>query len=94
LGANLRALTAEEKRRFNISSGVLVTDISNGLIAQQTNMRKGFVITTVNDRAVSSSEDVQLAISQSKAAQLGGFYPGNNGRYYYALRLNGAQGEQ
>src|SRR5690606_38326115 len=76
LGASLRSLTAEEKKKLGINSGVLVTDIKTGLISQQTNMRKGFVILSINDQPVSSSNDVEQVLSKTTTAQIGGFYPG------------------
>jgi serine protease Do len=86
LGANFRSLNAEEKKRFNIDGGVLVTDISRGAISQQTNMKKGFVITSVNERPVSSVEDLQKHItSHNGKAQIAGFYPGTRGMFYYGL---------
>ena len=94
LGANLRPLTAEEKKKYGLSSGLLVTDINKGLLSQQTNMRKGFVIVSVNDQAVTSSEDIQKALASGKSAQIGGLYPGTRGMYYYGIRLDGVQGEQ
>ena len=87
LGASLRSLTAEEKKKLGINSGVLVTDIKTGLISQQTNMRKGFVILSINDQPVSSSNDVEQVLSKTTTAQIGGFYPGNRGRYYYGIKV-------
>lgn len=94
LGASLRSLSVDEKRKYGVASGVVVSEINNGILAQQTNMKKGFVIVSVNDKAVGSSEDVQKALAQSNAAQIGGFYPGNRGMYYYGIRLDGLQNEQ
>ncbi|RYZ44499.1 MAG: PDZ domain-containing protein [Sphingobacteriales bacterium] len=49
LGANLKPLTAGEKQQLGVGSGVMVTGINGGIIGKQTNMRKGFVITSIND---------------------------------------------
>jgi serine protease Do len=94
LGADMRALTSAEKRSYGVNNGVVVTDISNGLLAQQTNMKKGFVILSINEQPVNSPEDVQQILSSNKQAQIAGTYPGNRGMYYYGLRLDGLQGEQ
>jgi Do/DeqQ family serine protease len=94
LGAEMRALSSAEKRNYGVNNGVVVTDISTGLLAQQTNIKKGFVILSINEQLVSSPEDVQRILSSSKQAQIAGAYPGHGGRYYYALNLDGLQGEQ
>lgn len=94
LGATLKSLTVEEKRRFGVTTGVLVTDIKDGLIARQTNMRKGFIILSINSRPVASADDVQKALAGANRAQLAGRYPGNNANFYYGLTLDGAAEEQ
>lgn len=95
LGANLRSLTGDEKRKYNVGGGVVVENISNGILAQQTNMRKGFIITSVNDENVSTVEQLQNILSSNKSAQIAGFYPGYKGMYYYGLNgLDEATDEQ
>lgn len=94
LGITLRPLTGDEKRKLRVNNGVLVTGISNGVIAQQTNMQKGFVILNVNNKPVNSQEDVQKALAGTATAQIGGIYPGNSGRFYYGITLKDALGEQ
>jgi len=92
LGANLRSLTSEESKRHNISGGVVVTDIGSGLFSEQTNMKKGFVITSINEVPVKSAEDVRKLLSSSSGnVQIAGFYPGNKGMYYYGLELQGQE---
>jgi serine protease Do len=94
LGASMRPLTAAEKAQYQLSSGVLVTEIREGLISKQTNMRKGFVILTINNSAVNTADDVQKILANSSNAQIAGFYPGNNGIYYYGLKLDGSTQEE
>lgn len=86
LGADMRSLNDEEKRKYRLSGGVVVSSVNKGVIAQ-SNIRKGFVITSVNDQPVSSPDDVQQALAGNGQAQIGGFYPGNRGMYYYVLNL-------
>ena len=50
-------------------------------------MKKGFVILSINDQPVSSSNDVEQVLSNTTTAQIGGFYPGNRGRYYYGIKV-------
>lgn len=89
LGASFRSLTAQEQQKFKISGGVQITDLGNGLLAQQTNIRKGFIVSGVNGNPVKDAETLdQLLSSHDGAVQLEGFYPGSNGMYYYNLRTD------
>lgn len=95
LGANFRALSNDEKKKYGVSSGVVVTDVGKGALAQQTNMRNGFVITNINEKPVNTVEDLQkMLASNGSSAQVAGFYPGYNGRYYYGLNDLDGNGEQ
>lgn len=89
LGANMRPLTEEEKSQYDVESGALVTDISPGIIARQTKMKKGFIIISANDVEVNSADDIQQVLAKSGRVRLGGFYPGNNAMYYYGLNIAG-----
>ena len=85
LGATMRPLTAKELSTYGINAGIVVTDLGNGVLAKKTNMRKGFVIISINDQAVKTSEDLQRQLASGSNLQLAGFYPGQSGMYYYGL---------
>lgn len=87
LGASFRNLTSAEKSKMGVDGGVMVTDLGSGALAKQTRMHKGFVITNINDNAVNSIDDLQqsMAMGGQSGVQIGGFYPGSNGMYYYGL---------
>ncbi len=85
LGASFRPLTDKEKSSYNITGGVLVTDLGSGILAKQTQIHKGFVITGINDDAVNSMNDLEQAFAGGKNLQVAGFYPGHQGMYYYGL---------
>jgi Do/DeqQ family serine protease len=86
LGATLRPLTAAEQSSYGVQSGLIVADLGTGVLARKTTMRKGFVVISVNDMPVSSVDDVQQSLAAGNgAAQLGGFYPGQRGMYYYGI---------
>ncbi|MEI8280175.1 MAG: trypsin-like peptidase domain-containing protein, partial [Bacteroidota bacterium] len=96
LGASFKSLNNDEKRKFNVRGGVKVTELGTGILSQQTNMRKDFVITHINDVAVSTVEDLQKVIlSAGAAVQIAGFYPGRNGIYYYGINnVNAGDGSE
>jgi serine protease Do len=86
LGANFKELSAQDRRQLGVQGGVVVTEIDkNGVLGRQTNIQKGFVITSVNDEPVKNIRDLQNLIAQSRNIQLGGLYPGKRGMYYYGL---------
>lgn len=91
LGASMRPLTDKEKTQYGIESGALVTNISSGIIAQQTKMKKGFIIVSANDMEINGADDIQKVLARSGRVRLGGFYPGNNAMYYYGLDISGSE---
>lgn len=93
-GAKLRTLTPAEKQRFGIRAGVLVEKVGNGVFRQQTNMRDGFVVMSVNDVPVNSVEDLRKTLlAAPQNAQLAGVYPGYRSTYYYGIADATADGE-
>ncbi|RYD56072.1 MAG: PDZ domain-containing protein [Sphingobacteriales bacterium] len=89
LGANFRNLEAGERQKYGVEGGVVVTELGNGSISQQTDMRKGFVITAVNDENISTVDQLQQLLASNRKVQIAGFYPGSRGMYYYGLNNDG-----
>jgi Do/DeqQ family serine protease len=90
LGASVRALNNSEKSKYNVKSGLVVTDMGKGLLAKQTNMQKGFVITGVNNEEITDVKDLHQALqANSNNIQIMGFYPGVNSMYYFGLNITG-----
>jgi serine protease Do len=92
MGATFRPLTDKEKATYSANTGVMVTDLGSGLLAK-TQMKKGFVITAINDDVIQSINDLEQALAASKL-QIAGFYPGHEGMYYYSLTGAGGQGAE
>lgn len=89
LGAKLRTLSVKELSSYNIKGGVLVENIEEGAIAAQTAMRKGFIITQVNDTPVNNMDEFQAVVTANGGKlRFAGFYPGRNGMYYYGIQLD------
>lgn len=85
LGGKIRPLTDKEHALYNIDGGVVVTDIGNGTLARQTQMKAGFVITGVNNQPVHSVEELQQLLSVGGNFQIAGIQPGYPGMYYFVL---------
>lgn len=87
MGATMRNLTEDEKNKYNVDGGVVVSKVGNGLLAQQR-MRDGFVITGANDESIGSVDELQQLLAGGRRVQLSGFYPGVRGIYYYGVSTN------
>jgi serine protease Do len=90
LGATFRTLTKDEAKQMNITGGVLITNIGSGKLAQQTRIKKSFVITQVDEQDIKSVEELNTKLNGSSDGkiQLSGVYPNYQGLYYYNLDLN------
>lgn len=76
LGAEFADLGESAAREFNVSGGVIVADLNNGIMAEQTRIREGFIITRVDGRSVKDVTAFQSAFKRSgNSVSLEGFYP-------------------
>jgi len=88
LGATFRPLSSSERSKYQVDRGVVVTDPGTGSFATKTKMKKGFVITNINNIPVASVAELQQILSGTGSYQIAGFYPGTQGMYYYGLNNN------
>jgi serine protease Do len=88
LGVQMRDLTSQEAGQLGIKGGIYITGIlQNGLISKQTRMKKGFVITQVNEQSITSIKEMEKILqSDEKDFQFGGLYPNYQGLYYYEIK--------
>lgn len=87
LGIKYRALDKEEAQRMNISGGIQITDIADGVIKSNTNIRPGFIIFSLNEEEVIKNEDLKKAIGKSnRSVEIAGKYPNQNGVHYYSIQ--------
>ena len=89
LGGVFENLTPEEARDIGIRGGVLVKKIKDGVLADNTQMKPGFVITRVNNRSVHSAEELEEILSgyTGDGVLVEGRYPYQNGTKYYAFGM-------
>jgi serine protease Do len=87
LGATFESLDRSKAAQLGISAGVQVKELEDGILAEQTRIREGFIITKVNNRKVGSVEELKQALSSAgSSAIISGIYPNQPGReYQYAL---------
>lgn len=77
LGATFAPITPAIKERFNLRSGVVVTEIREGGFFDRLGIPSGVIITYINGRAVSSPKDIgdALARAKSRSVQILGIAP-------------------
>lgn len=76
LGAEFAALDADAASKMDVDGGVVVAKVSNGLLAEQTRIRPGFVITKVDGRNITDLSSFKSAmVSADGEPAFEGFYP-------------------
>lgn len=88
LGAELVAVDSKTASANNISGGVVVKKINDGLL-KRTRMQEGFIITSVDGQEVKTVADLDKILSQNKGRKIKveGVYPGFENTYPYPLDL-------
>jgi Do/DeqQ family serine protease len=82
LGAQLTEVSPSEKSKLGIRGGVKVTDIGSGKLRSE-GVQKGFIITSINNKAVASVDDVKSILSGIKGGvYIEGVYPNGVVAYY------------
>jgi S1-C subfamily serine protease len=88
LGIELEEIDAKTASRLDIGGGLKVTKLSSGILRNQTDIRKGFIITRVDGKKPGSKEDFKKYLEQADGGvMLEGVYEDIPGTYYYAFGL-------
>lgn len=66
LGAGFIPANAQLKKKFNISSGVVVSEVRRDGLFAEYNVPKGFIITAINGKPVNNVDDVESALAYGK----------------------------
>ena len=85
LGANFEKITNDEKRYLKINNGLRVSKLKEGLL-KSGGVRKGFIITNINNTIINNKSDIDNAINNSSNGVLNveGVYP-NGMRIIYGF---------
>jgi S1-C subfamily serine protease len=88
LGAELEDIDEETARKMNISGGVRIARLNNGKIKETTNVKPGFIITKVDNRAIRNKEQLLNYLKSKKGGVLiEGRYEDYPGEYYFGLGM-------
>jgi serine protease Do len=88
LGLDIEELSAKDKAQLGVESGVKVTNIKPGKIAEFTDIKKGFVITQIDDQPVNNVNDfLNVLKSKNGKVMVEGIYPNKPMSYLYAFKM-------
>ncbi|MCX6199712.1 MAG: hypothetical protein NTY88_10920 [Bacteroidetes bacterium] len=88
LGLKVENLTPQELRSLGLEGGVKVTELKDGKLTEFTDIKKGFIITQVDDVTVSNVDDfVNMLKSKNGKVLVEGIYPNKPMSYLYAFRM-------
>lgn len=86
LNAQMRELTAKEKKDYNINNGFVIEKLNNSPFAR-LGIKKGFIITGIDRQANISIEDIKNLSTRKGKIILEGFYPNDYRTFYFVLVL-------
>lgn len=88
LGVKVENLTPAELRSYGLQGGVKVTELKEGKLAEFTDIRKGFIITQIDDESIANVDDFVNMLKQKNGKVLvEGIYPNKPMSYLYAFRM-------
>ncbi|MDX2432764.1 MAG: Do family serine endopeptidase [Bacteroides sp.] len=88
LGAELEELDKHTAEKLGIEGGVIVRDLKNGILKNQTSISEGFIITGINNQKVASVNDLRKSLEKEKGGVLlQGIYENYPGELYYAFGI-------
>ena len=89
LGAEFQDLSASEKKNLRIENGVKISSLKSGKMSS-VGIRSGFIVTRLNNKTVSSTDDVDNIVnsSENNMIMIEGVYPQNpNSKYVYSFNI-------
>lgn len=88
LGVELVEINKEDQKKYKVKNGLKITKLFEGKLKRNTNIKEGFVITSVNNKKVTTVNSFIEAIkSKQGGIMLEGKYAGNSTVYYYAFGM-------
>lgn len=88
LGVQLAEINNQDQKDYNVKNGLKIIKLYDGKLTRNTDIREGFVITSVNRRAIYTVKSfVEAVEAQQGGIMLEGKYPGDPVFYYYAFGM-------
>ncbi len=88
LGITVQNANSKTLKKLGVENGIEVTSVDDGVIKKHTNMRKGFIITKIDNENIKDSEQFTKIIEKkSGGVMIEGVYPDVAGTFYYAFGI-------
>lgn len=90
LGMELEDVDSKTLKALDLSNGVKVKALAHGKIEKYTDMRAGFIITRIDNKAVGSAKEVDAILKSKKPGDqiiFEGVYPDFPREYLYAMKF-------
>jgi Do/DeqQ family serine protease len=88
LGATFEAVDEATAKKLGIEGGVRVKELKNGILKNQTNMKEGFIITGINNKKVTTVDQLKKELENKKGGvMMSGVYEDYPGEMYYAFGI-------
>lgn len=90
LGATFKELETSKAKEYGLRGGVVLQKLEKGsLLAQQTDMKEGFIIAKINNIFITNVDDLKKTLErfQGEGILLEGIHPGTPGTKYYAFGM-------
>ena len=88
LGAEIQEVDQETAREVGIDGGLQITKLKDGKLQRETDVREGFIITSMNGKEVRSVDDFVNRLKKTDGGVfLEGVYEQYPGKYYYAFGI-------
>lgn len=84
LGGSFREINDQEKQRFRLKNGVVITAVNSGILAEQ-DIPKGFIITQINQKPIREVQDINEAVQnmpKDRPVIIFGMLPNGREKYY------------
>jgi Do/DeqQ family serine protease len=86
LGIELATLDKKTATDYGVEGGVEIKSVSDGLVSDQTTIKKGFIIIRAGNKVVKNKEEfIAVMESAGNSIIIEGIYPGYEGIYQYAI---------
>lgn len=88
MGIQFKELSPNDAQALQLPGGVQVTDVEEGIIKNNTNIKPGFIIFNLNNEDIVDAKDFEKALNKKEQAlEIAGRYPHQNGIYYYKIQM-------
>jgi Do/DeqQ family serine protease len=88
LGVELAEIDKDDQKKYNVRNGLKVTKLYDGKLKKYTDIREGFIITSVNRIKVTTVQSFTETVqAQEGGIMIEGKYAGDPTFYYYAVGM-------